>query len=205
MGMPAETEFLRQALRGQKLPAPTLEVGSLAHNEEDGYWHVHADEFAEGKIVGLDIVPGKNVDVVHDLSLGSWPFQPSEFNSVICCSVLEHVQRPWMLCANLERLIAPGGMIYVSVPWVHRFHKYDDDYWRMTPSAVKTLLPNIEWDAIAYSVYGYAQGTPLHFVQWTDEVDNQLGLVVPLLGPKGELYARKYLPYLMLHMIGRKK
>lgn len=94
--------------------------------------------------IGLDLEAGDGVDVVHDLET-PLPDTFGLFDHVDCVSVLEHVRRPWVMCANIEAVMAPGATILVSVPFVWRIHAYPSDYWRMTIEALPILFPNVEW------------------------------------------------------------
>lgn len=96
--------------------------------------------------VGVDMIAGPGVDMVVDLEK---PLpRMGTFEHVECCSVLEHSRAPWLLAANLERLMNPGATIVLSVPWVWRFHGYPSDYWRFTPASLPVLFPGIRWKAI---------------------------------------------------------
>lgn len=98
-------------------------------------------------MLGVDMLEGEGVDRVLDLE-AELPDDLGQFDHVECLSVLEHSRRPWLLAANLERLMAPGASLFLAVPFVWRLHAYPDDFWRMTPSAVRLLFPNIEWSAL---------------------------------------------------------
>jgi hypothetical protein len=99
--------------------------------------------------VGVDMIAGDGVDIVHDMEQ---PLQISDsVCHVDCVSVLEHVSRPWLLAANVERVMRESATIFVSVPWVWRIHGHPDDYWRYTPSALRTIFPNINWIDFAYT------------------------------------------------------
>lgn len=99
--------------------------------------------------LGVDMIEGPGVDLVQDLEeelpdLG-------QFAHIDCLSVLEHSRRPWLLASNLERLMQPDGTIYVTVPFVWRFHDYPGDLWRFTHEGVEELFPGIRWEALAYA------------------------------------------------------
>lgn len=47
--------------------------------------------------------------------------------------------------------MASGASIFVSVPFVWRYHAYDKDYWRMTKDGIKALFPRIEWQHLMYA------------------------------------------------------
>lgn len=110
--------------------------------------------------LGMDMQDGPGVDMVADLedwddvtgSLCDADGVFDAFNHIECTSVLEHSRRPWRLCSNLEHLMGERATILVMVPWVWRTHGYPDDYWRMTPSAVASLLPSITWEKQSYIV-----------------------------------------------------
>lgn len=90
---------------------------------------------------------GPGVDLVHDME---YPLD-RKFNSIICCSVLEHCQRPWRMAKNIEDSLESGGCLFVSAPFVWRFHSYPSDYWRLSKEAYPILFPNVEWVALKYA------------------------------------------------------
>lgn len=107
---------------------------------------------------GLDIAAGDGVDVVADLC---WPFDRLDaavggrrFGLILCQHVLEHVKRPFEAAENLAALLAPGGTLYVAVPWVQAFHGYPDDYWRFSFRGLLQLFPRLEPVDMYYSAAG---------------------------------------------------
>ena len=59
----------------------------------------------------------------------------------------EHSRRPWLLAANLERLMEPEATIFVSVPFIWRFHGYRRTSGASPPEALPVIFPNVEWSA----------------------------------------------------------
>lgn len=104
------------------------------------------------KAIGVDMISGPGVDAVINLE-EPLPAGFGPFAHIDCVSVLEHSKRPWLLAANLERLLQPEGTIYVQVPFVWRVHAYPSDYWRFTVEGVKELFANINWAMVQF-VYG---------------------------------------------------
>ena len=94
--------------------------------------------------VGLDMEEGHGVDIVHDFEK---PLSVDDgvFDHIDCCSVLEHVQRPWKMAENIESVMKPGSTILLQVPYVWRVHNYPGDYWRFTIQSFDILFPNIKW------------------------------------------------------------
>jgi hypothetical protein len=126
--------------------APCLEIGS----REYGHTVSFKQEFTTrpGDYLGVDLEPGPGVDVALDLtadfSLVSSRL-PTPFATILCLSVLEHCRQPFLMAENIQRLLAPGGALYVSVPFVWEIHSYPSDYWRFTPAAVRLLFPEVEF------------------------------------------------------------
>lgn len=121
-------------------PGPALIVGSKIYRDKPDRRKLHRDA------IGVDMLEGEGVDFVVDLEepLPIW-LTGRNFAHIECMSVLEHSRRPWLLAANLERMLEPGGTIFVSVPFCWRIHAYPDDFYRFTPAGIRAIFPGIEW------------------------------------------------------------
>lgn len=64
--------------------------------------------------------------------------------AIICAHLLEHLRRPWIAAGNLQAPLAPGGLLFVQVPWVQAFHAFPDDYWRFSLSGLMQLFDGLE-------------------------------------------------------------
>ncbi|MCR9175618.1 MAG: class I SAM-dependent methyltransferase [Alphaproteobacteria bacterium] len=136
---------------------PVLQVGSriTVVDRAEGAWR---NRFADRDFVGLDIAAGDGVDLVADLC---WPFPQLDaavagrrFGLILCQHVLEHVAQPFDAAASLTRLLAPGGTLYVAVPWVQSFHGYPDDFWRFSFKGLTKLFPDLVPVDMYYSSAG---------------------------------------------------
>src|SRR5690349_21692366 len=158
MGDRNQVAYLRHWI--PQVDGPVLEIGSKDYGSTATF-----REFYEGaEYVGVDMSEGKGVDVVADLTKSIGPLKESYFALGICCSVLEHVEKPWLFAPNLTRLIRPGGKLYMSVPWVWRYHAYPDDYFRFSHRGVMSLFDEFEWSSVFYS-----STVPNEFIPITDE------------------------------------
>jgi SAM-dependent methyltransferase len=173
---------------------PVIEIGSKDYGSTASF----RDLYAGVEYIGADLEAGKGVDVVVDLTQGLGELGEGRFALAICCSVLEHTPRPWVMADNITRLLRPDGSLYLSVPWVWRYHAYPDDYFRFSPRAVQSLFPGLEWALAAYSTSVVGEIVPLELSDFR-EVDNRMAAFADT--PQGK---RKYLPYLMVNMLGRR-
>lgn len=93
---------------------------------------------AEAIYVGLDIEPGKGVDIVMagDSRL---PLADDSTDMAVSSSVLEHDQFFWNTFLELVRITRPGGYIYVNAPSNGSYHRYPVDNWRFYADAARAL------------------------------------------------------------------
>lgn len=81
---------------------------------------------------------GRSAQIVA--SLQSLPVPAGSFGAVLCTEVLEHIPQPETVLAELSRVLAPGGRICVTVPFVWPLHEEPFDFYRYTPHALTRLL-----------------------------------------------------------------
>lgn len=141
---PSSASEAFEALHVRPAPGRVLIVGSRIYGSRSDRRAGHAEA------VGVDMLPGPGVDVVMDLETPD-ALRLGTFAHIECMSVLEHSRRPWLLAANLERLLQPGGTLYLTAPFVWRVHGYPQDYWRFTLDGISALLPGVAWDRLAYT------------------------------------------------------
>lgn len=94
--------------------------------------------FPDRPYVGCDMRPGPGVDRVEDISRLS--LDDDSAATIICVETLEHVFETRRAVDEMVRVLAPGGMVLISMPFHFRIHGYPDDYWRITPSCLTRLL-----------------------------------------------------------------
>lgn len=64
----------------------------------------------------------------------------SEFDVILCTSVLEHVYDFESAIANIYEALKPGGTAIILVPGMYPLHDEPHDYWRFTEHALRRLL-----------------------------------------------------------------
>lgn len=191
MGDLNQLTYLKRLL--PSVSGPIIEIGSKDYGNTSSF----RDFYAGCEYVGIDMEPGKNVDLVVDLTKGTGELRTSHFALGVCCSVLEHVRRPWLLAEHLTSVIRAGGALYMSVPWVWRYHPYPDDYFRFSWRGIMELFPSFQWTNVCYST-----NVPNEFFDIVADnpgIDDSMATFAET--PAGK---RKYLPYLMVNMLGFK-
>lgn len=89
-------------------------------------------------IINLEIEPGAEVNVVADGHL--LPFKDDSFDAIISEAVLEHVRSPNLVVAEMYRVLKPGGVVCVAVPFLQGYHASPHDYQRWTLPGIVELF-----------------------------------------------------------------
>lgn len=96
--------------------------------------------FGDRKVVNVDIHPGENVDVVGDVHQLSRFFRPGAFAAAMSASLLEHLAAPWLVAAELNRVLAPGAPMLHVAPTTWPEHAQPNDFWRFTAEGLALLF-----------------------------------------------------------------
>jgi SAM-dependent methyltransferase len=87
--------------------------------------------YNKGKYLNLDVVPSQCIDIVENAE-DMKSIQDSTFSAVICISVLEHTRHPEKIVAEIYRVLKPGGVAFISNPWMFEAHMEPNDYYRFS-------------------------------------------------------------------------
>jgi len=94
----------------------------------------------EGRIkryVAIDLRQTALVDIVCRAE--EIPLAGGLFDLVICSQVLEYIEKPQSVIAEIHRLLKPGGCLWLSAPSVFP-RDSDEDLWRFLPGSLRLLL-----------------------------------------------------------------
>lgn len=93
----------------------------------------------------LDPVDTYNPDIIGDIH--ALPFGDQSLDALICLSVLEHVEDPFLACREMLRVLKPGGTLVAYVPFLFYYHAegtYYKDFWRFTDDGIRVLLKDFK-------------------------------------------------------------
>jgi len=69
---------------------------------------------------------------------------PSDaYDSVLCLSVMEHLQDPELALREMKRVCRPDGCIILEVPHLSRYHELPHDYQRFTEPGLRVLAGKV--------------------------------------------------------------
>ena len=123
-------KFLNGLVKMLPKEARILDVGA-GHGD-------FADIFEGRNYFSLDIVPYAEVDLVADLGSDN-PFKDETFNAVVLMNVLEHVYESRALLKSISRIVAKGGQVVITVPFLLKVHQAPFDFARYTPYFIEKM------------------------------------------------------------------
>jgi SAM-dependent methyltransferase len=132
--------------------ATLLEIGS--RNVSGVVWR---DAFQPSvAYTGFDIHEGANVDVVGDAHALSSHLPGEHYDAVFSISVFEHLAMPWKAVLEINRIMKPGGLLYISTHPAIPPHEIPWDFWRYSRETFKILLN----ETTGFEILESKEGTP---------------------------------------------
>jgi SAM-dependent methyltransferase len=101
-------------------------------------WRELLSRYVDGYVSGDVLAERPGLDVLFDAT-GGLPFGDESFETVFCCSVLEHVTEPWEALSEFARILVPDGRAIVSLPFLLHLHDEPHDYYRFTSYGAEYL------------------------------------------------------------------
>jgi SAM-dependent methyltransferase len=104
----------------------------------------HRVYFKRGRYVALDAAYGdktwnySNLDMRGDLE--HIPLRSDSIDFILCMVVLEHTRNPREVLLEFARILKPGGVLAMVVPFLWEEHQAPHDYFRFTRYGVRYLF-----------------------------------------------------------------
>ena len=83
-------------------------------------------------------------DIIPDIRWDgkTMPVQNEFYDSAIATEVLEHCANPEIVLKEIYRILKPGGMLFLTVPFLWNLHEVPHDEYRYTPFSLERHLQN---------------------------------------------------------------
>lgn len=146
--------------------AKVLDIGGRNRSGTD-----YSAQFPNLEYIVLDVIPGKNVDIVCDAHEMSKALMPESFDYIVSYSVFEHLLMPWKVAIEINRLLKPGGKTFITSHQTVGLHDAPWDFWRFSHHS---------WDAIFNIKSGF---------RILDRVQDHEQFIIPFIIREGKLDA----------------
>lgn len=106
--------------------------------------------------VGMDLSDHRSYANQPDLSWDGVviPLPNASVDCAMATEVLEHCPYPEKTLTEVYRVLKPGGILFITVPFVWMLHEVPYDEYRYTPFALKRLVESSKFRIIELSALG---------------------------------------------------
>jgi SAM-dependent methyltransferase len=111
-------------------------------------------EMRGGIYTGIDVTQNKSASVSIIASCTDMPLPDSCFNVVLCTEVLEHVSDSYKAFRELARLLKPGGILIVTMPFTYPLHEEPYDFVRFTPYQIRECAKSNDLQVLELTTSG---------------------------------------------------
>jgi hypothetical protein len=127
-----------RTFRANVLQAPDARLLSIGGRDRSASGGLPG--FGDAQVTVLDIVPADGVDVVGDAHDMGRLFEPDSFDFVFCSSVFEHLIMPWRVVLEINQILKPGGLVFISTHQTIGLHDVPWDFFRFSDAAYDGLF-----------------------------------------------------------------
>ena len=108
------------------------------------------------KYIGLDLEDNVIHDNAPDITWneGVIPLNDGVIDCAMATEVLEHCPHPSAVLEEIYRVLRPGGMFFLTVPFIWPLHEVPYDYHRFTPFLLEKTLDECGFTNIELSALG---------------------------------------------------
>jgi SAM-dependent methyltransferase len=153
---PEFIELTRQVCSPSVLEMGSRDVTGVTRREQ----FPHCSDY-----VGFDVLPGPGVQVVGDAHSLSGFFPPERFDFVYAISVFEHLLFPWKVALEINKVLKPGGCVYVSTHPVWPEHEMPWDFWRYPHNGFHALFNRFT----GFEIVTLTEGLPCRIYSLVDD------------------------------------
>ena len=120
------------------------------------------------KYVGVDMVPGENVDIVLKNPYSWDEIENESVDVLISGQALEHIEYFWLTFQEITRVLKPGGVCCMIAPSGGPEHRYPVDCWRFYPDGFRALARFANLELISVATQWENLGYPDDSDEWKD-------------------------------------
>lgn len=130
-------EHMRRLVAGYLTPGQPTRAIDIGSYDVNGSYRTLFDQ-PGWDYTGVDLEAGPGVDVVLS-SPYRLPFASRSADVVLSGQVFEHVEHFWMTWLEIQRVLKPGGLVFLIAPSRGPEHRYPQDCWRFYPDGYRAL------------------------------------------------------------------
>jgi SAM-dependent methyltransferase len=87
----------------------------------------------------VEVYPSLSADLIVATDC-TYPLHSASFDGIGCFAVLEHTKKPWVVAAEIRRMLKPGGRAYIDYPFLQPLHGFPSHYFNATREGLRSLF-----------------------------------------------------------------
>lgn len=117
-----------------------IDLGGGKNPSYERFWQIKPNKF-----IRVDINEKAEPDVVADLNKLS-PFSDNFTDVVFLFNVIYILENPLATLKEINRILKPGGRLFLTSPFIFNEAREPNDYWRFTSEALEKVLKEAGFD-----------------------------------------------------------
>lgn len=111
-----------------------IDLGGGEKPSYERFWQIKSEKF-----IRVDINEEAKPDVVADLN-NPLPFSDNFADAIFLFNVIYILGNPGKTLFEINRILKPGGKLFITSPFIFNEAKEPSDYWRFTSEGLEKLL-----------------------------------------------------------------
>ena len=125
-----------------------IDLGGGFKPSYERFWQIRPE-----KLIRVDISKNVQPDILADLN-GPLPFADNFADAIFLFSVIYILKDPGKTLLEINRILKPGGRLFLTSPFIFNEAKEPVDYWRFTSEGLEKLLKESNFDKILIKPMG---------------------------------------------------
>lgn len=131
-------KYITQEYLKERINPLLIDFGSAIAEEGGTESYKDLDIISKFNYKGVDICPGRNVDIVMEDPY-TIPLKDNSVDVLISGQAFEHIEFFWVSFLELVRVVKKDSYIILTAPSAGYVHRHPVDCWRFFPDAMPAL------------------------------------------------------------------
>ena len=111
----------------------------------------------------VEVYPSRSADLIVEPNC-RYPIRDGVLRGIGCFAVLEHTRQPWLVVREMQRMLQPGGQVFIDWPFLQPVHGYPSHFFNATREGLTSIFED-EGFTIDQAFTG-AHQTAAYTAQW---------------------------------------
>lgn len=87
----------------------------------------------------VEVYPSISADIIVD-PVCYYPIRDETLDGIGCFAVLEHTRQPWKVVSEMNRMLKPGGKVWIDWPFLQPIHGFPSHFFNATREGVVSVF-----------------------------------------------------------------